>query len=105
MPRRHSVPVELTREDRSELQRMRQGPRRLGIRAEVVLRAAAGETNYYIAKDLRISRNTVRHWRFRFARERVAGLRTRPIPGRPRKVAKPTAGFFERAAVGTQGAD
>ena len=38
-----------------------------------------------IARETRISRNTVKHWRFRFARERFAGLKTKPIPGRPRK--------------------
>lgn len=56
------------------------------VRPEIVLRAASGQPNYAIAKELEISRNTVKHWRFRFARERLAGLKTRPIPGRPRRL-------------------
>jgi hypothetical protein len=55
------------------------------MRAEVVTRAADGQTNYMIAKQLGISRNTVKLWRYRFAREGLVGLKSRPIPGRPRK--------------------
>ena len=58
--------------------------RRSWVRAVIVLRAAGGQPNYSIAKALRISRNTVKHWRYRFAREGMAGLQTRPIPGRPK---------------------
>jgi len=54
------------------------------VRADIILRAAEGQTNYRIAKQLGLSRNTVQHWRYRFAREGLAGLRTRPIPGRPK---------------------
>ena len=88
MPRKVSVPIEITAKERQELQRLRneQVGKRSWIRAEVVLRAAGGQPNYSIAKDLGISRNTVKHWRFRFARERLVGLDTRPIPGRPKKV-------------------
>ena len=62
--------------------------RRLMIRIDVIMRAARGQTNYMIAKQLGISRNTVKLWRSRFAKEGLAGLRTRPIPGRPRKIAQ-----------------
>lgn len=87
MPRRVSVPIEITPEERQELRKLRErhAGKRSWVRAEVVLRAAGGQPNYSIAKELGISRNTVKHWRFRFARERFAGLTTRPIPGRPRK--------------------
>lgn len=87
MPRRVSVTIEITAEERRELAKLlaRHRGRRSWVRAEIVLRAAAGQPNYSIAKELEISRNTVKHWRFRFARERLAGLKTRPIPGRPKK--------------------
>jgi len=55
------------------------------VRVDVIMRAARGQTNYMIAKQLGISRNTVKLWRYRFAREGMTGLITRPIPGRPPK--------------------
>ena len=86
MPRRVSVPIEITSGERRELQKLRVGDagKRSWVQAEIVLRAAGGQPNYSIAKELGISRNTVKHWRFRFARERLVGLKTRPIPGRPK---------------------
>ncbi|MBI5597916.1 MAG: helix-turn-helix domain-containing protein [Elusimicrobia bacterium] len=86
MPRRVSVPIEITSGERRALQdlRARDAGKRSWVRAEIVLRAAGGQPNYSIAKELDISRNTVKHWRFRFARERLVGLNTRPIPGRPK---------------------
>ncbi len=87
MPRKCSVPIEVTAEERQALRKMRNllGKKRNWVRAEIVLRAAAGQTNYAIAKELAIRRNTVQHWRYRFAREKLAGLKTRPIPGRPKR--------------------
>lgn len=67
------------------------------IRVDIILRAAAGQPNYRIAKQLKISRNTVKLWRQRFVREGMDGLKTRPIPGRPRKhsaEARANAGAF-----------
>ncbi|OIO06861.1 MAG: hypothetical protein AUJ52_11430 [Elusimicrobia bacterium CG1_02_63_36] len=83
------MPIEITAEERRKLAKLRAQHRgRLSwVRAEIVLRAAEGQPNYAIAKQLEISRNTVKHWRFRFARERLAGLKTRPIPGRPKRLA------------------
>ncbi|MFH1725387.1 MAG: helix-turn-helix domain-containing protein [Elusimicrobiota bacterium] len=60
-------------------------PERRGLRAEIVLRAAAGHANLQIAQDLSVSRNTVKLWRSRFAKEGLAGLKPRRIPGRPKK--------------------
>ena len=90
MPRKTSVPIEVTSEERQALLKLRKllGKKRNWVRAEIVLRAAAGQTNYAIAKELSIRRNTVHHWRYRFARERLAGLRTRPIPGRPKRASE-----------------
>ena len=102
MPRRVSVSIKLTAAERRELAKLlaRHRGRLPWVRAEIVLRAAAGQPNYSIAKELEISRNTVKQWRFRFARERLAGLKTRPIPGRPKKsnVVSGRGGQGERAA-------
>lgn len=86
MPRKCSVPVEITAAERQELWnlRRRSTKKRNWVRADIILRVAEGQTNYMIAKQLGLSRNTVQHWRYRFARERLAGLQTRPIPGRPK---------------------
>lgn len=99
MARLSSVPIKLTIADRKELRHIREyhPKRRHWVRADIVLRAAAGQTNLFIARRLEISRNTVKHWRYRFAREGLAGLKTRPIPGRPRKAAAPQVQAFEVA--------
>lgn len=55
---------------------------RLATRARIVLRAADGQPNNRIAAELRVSPMTVLLWRDRFARDRVAGLRDAPRPGR-----------------------
>jgi len=95
MPRKCSVPIEVTAEERQALRKMRKllDKKRNWVRAEIVLRAAAGQTNYAIANELAIRRNTVQNWRYRFARERLGGLKTRPIPGRPRKTIAGRAQF------------
>ncbi len=91
MPRRSSISIELTMPQRRLLGKWHKGTlstgfsRRFMIRADVIMRAARGQTNYMIAKQLGISRNTVKLWRYRFAREGMGGLMTRPIPGRPPK--------------------
>jgi len=56
---------------------------RLVLRAQIVLAAAAGNTNAQIARDLGCSGNVVRCWRRRFARRGISGLSGRPRPGRP----------------------
>jgi len=90
MPRKKSVEIELSQQEKSHLSRWHKGivssdlSLRGIMRADIIMRAAAGHTNYQIAKDLGISRTTVKKWRYRFARERVKGLATRPIPGRPK---------------------
>lgn len=89
MPRKKSVEIRLDPQLRMLLGRMQKGiswSLQEAHRADIVLRAAKGQTNYRIAKEMGVSRNTVKLWRYRFARERIAGLQTRPIPGRPKKV-------------------
>ena len=95
MPRRESVPITLTQKERMLLGKWHKGTlstgfsRRVMIRVDIILRAASGQPNYRIAKQLKISRNTVKLWRHRFAREGMAGLQARPIPGRPRRQVQP----------------
>ena len=85
MPRKKSVEINLGPVDLMLLGKWRRTCWNVGIsmRADIVLRAANGQPNYRIAKELGVSRNTVKLWRYRYAREGIKGLKTRPIPGRP----------------------
>jgi hypothetical protein len=53
------------------------------VRAQIVLLAARGWPNTQIAAELRITVDTVRTWRGRFAVSGLAGLVDRPRSGRP----------------------
>ena len=66
--------------------RRRKSARGLAQRSEIVLEAAAGQTNTEIARRLRVGRPTVTRWRDRFAERRVDGLLDEPRPGRPRTI-------------------
>ena len=57
---------------------------RLATRARIVLLAVEGQPNNRIAAELRVAPMTVLLWRARFERERLAGLRDAPRPGRAR---------------------
>ena len=94
MPRQKSVNIQLTLPEKSLMARWpsirNHGPRE-ALRAAIVLRAAEGQPNYQIAREFGISRNTVKLWRYRFAWKGIKGLKTRPIPGRPKKSSEGTA--------------
>ena len=64
------------------------------LRAQIVLAAAARETNAAIAARLRICVDTARKWRHRFAVHGLAGLRDGERCGRPRRITD-----LERAEV------
>ncbi len=53
------------------------------VRAQIIVAAADGATNAAIAADLGLHVDTVRKWRRRFHRKRLAGLADLPRPGRP----------------------
>jgi transposase len=55
-------------------------------RAEIVLLAADGLNNCAIAAKIGVTRQTVRTWRERFAKHRLAGLCDEPRCGAPRKI-------------------
>jgi transposase len=87
MSRRSPFLIELTPEERSELERRARrqtATRREVFRAQVVVLAADGLGNDEIAERLGTVRTTVSRWRKRFFEDRAAGLRDRPRSGRPR---------------------
>jgi transposase len=55
------------------------------VRAQIILSAAADQSNTAIAAEVDVHLDTVRKWRRRFSVERLAGLNDRPRSGRPRR--------------------
>jgi transposase len=81
-----ACPVRLTASQRHRLKKVARGhksPHRDRQRAQIVLDAAAGAANAAIARRRRITQDTVRKWRGRFAAEGLAGLIDRKRSGRP----------------------
>jgi transposase len=84
---RRAVAIELTADERAELERRiraRTGSQQAALRARIVLRAAAGASNIAIARAEGVAHHTVQVWRERFATERLAGLGDRPHRRPPR---------------------
>ena len=97
MPLPGAVPVVLSAGERKTLSRRVRRAKtayRDRLRAQIVLAAARGRDNARIAADLRVSVDTVRKWRGRFAGRGLAGLADLPRSGRPRRISELT-----RAAV------
>src|SRR5580704_9179215 len=97
MPLPCAVPVTLTAAERTTLKERAGGATtayRDRLRALIVLAAARGRDNARIAADLRVTVDTVRKWRGRFAVRGLAGLADLPRCGRPRRISELT-----RAAV------
>jgi transposase len=59
-------------------------PQQVSLRSQIVLAAAAGQSDSAIARDLEVNRNTVILWRARFEQEGLDGL-WEVAPGRGRK--------------------
>lgn len=86
MPRRSPYEVDLSEEERVELERRARkysSPYRDVVRARIVLMAAQGLANEEIAARLDTPRQVVSRWRKRFFEQRVAGLEELPRGGRP----------------------
>lgn len=86
MPRSSPFRIQLTREERRELEtraRKYTSPYRDVIRAKLVLLAAEGLSNDAIAARLDTPRQLVSKWRHRFFEQRLAGLDEEPRGGRP----------------------
>jgi transposase len=97
MPLPRAVPVTLAAAERTTLKKRARGAKtahRDRLRAQIVLAAARGRENARIAADLRITVDTVRKWRGRFAGRGLDGLRDLPRSGRPRRISELT-----RAAI------
>ena len=63
-------------------------PQEWGLRAKILLATAAGEGVRAMARRLEVSPTTVCLWRERYREEGLAGLRTQPRPGRPRRISQ-----------------
>src|SRR5947207_14863180 len=89
MPSSVAVGIELTAEERAQLERWarrRTTAQALALRSRIVLLAAAGLKNTEIAGHLGTGRPMVTKWRNRFAAHRLDGLTDEPRPGRPRTI-------------------
>src|SRR5689334_5528937 len=89
MPSPLPVPIELTAEERAQLEaweRRRTSAQALALRSRIVLAAATGPNNSEIARELGIAVSSVRKWRNRFAEHRLDGLTDEPRPGQPREI-------------------
>src|ERR1017187_2258758 len=89
MPRVCAVVIELTAAERRVLRQRDRGgktPWQDRARAQIVRRAARGQSNERIARELGITVDTVRCWRGRFAAGRLDGLDDLPRSGRPAPV-------------------
>src|SRR5262245_842908 len=81
--------LQLSEEERATLERWARRPttaQALALRARIVLRAAADKTNTQVARELRLTKQTVGKWRSRFITKRVDGVLDEPRPGAPRTV-------------------
>ncbi len=83
--------LEVGGEDLAELAswlRVKRLAQALGMRACVVLLSGQGLSLREVAQRVGVSGRTVCLWRRRYRRERLAGLRSRPRSGRPRRVSR-----------------
>jgi transposase len=85
----HLAPLELTASEQEVLRalaRRRKAEQAMALRARIILRCAAGESNSDVALALGCSREMVGKWRSRFVRDGVEGLTDGRRSGRPRMV-------------------
>src|SRR6202142_2642528 len=86
---RPTKPLVLNEEERSKLQEWARRPKtaqRLSMRAQIVLGCADGMENRQVARQLRITDQTVCKWRERFRVSGLEGLADEPRPGAPRRI-------------------
>ncbi len=70
----------------------------LATRARIVLACASDRTDTDVARDLRVTRQTVGRWRRSFQAHRLDGLLDEPRPGAPRRI---TDAMIERVITDT----
>ncbi len=93
MPGPRPSPVELTAEERQELDalvRRRTAPQQLVVRARIVLAAGAGSTNAEVARRVGVTVDTARLWRTRWLN--VAGVALADLGVAERLTDAPRAG-------------
>jgi transposase len=86
---RPMAPLVLTEEQRATLEgwvRRRTSAQALALRARIVLLSASGMSNAAVAREVRVTGQTVGKWRRRFLERGPAGLLDEPRPGAPRTV-------------------
>jgi transposase len=86
---RPTKPIVLKEEERTKLQEWARRPKtsqRLATRARIVLGCAEGRENRQVARELRVTDQTVCKWRERFRAKGLEGLADEPRPGAPRKI-------------------
>jgi len=86
---RPKLPLRLSPEQRTELQRLARAPataQKVVRRARIALLAAEGKDNKQIAAELDTSHVTVGYWRQRVLDLGLAGLEEAPRPGRPQSL-------------------
>src|SRR2546425_1144699 len=82
-------PLTLTADERDTLERWARRPttaQALAERARVILGCVAGKSNTVVARELRLTKQTVGKWRTRFLSKRLDGLLDEPRPGAPRRI-------------------
>ena len=70
----------------------------LALRSRMILLCASGRSNTAVARELRVTKQTVGKWRSRFLERRLDGLLDEPRPGAPRRI---TDQHVERLIVRT----
>ena len=86
---RPTKPIVVTDDERGKLQEWARRPKtaqRLALRARIVLGCADGMENRQVARQLRVTDQTVCKWRERFRTAGLDGLADEPRPGAPRKI-------------------
>jgi putative transposase len=86
---RRTTPLEVSEEDRTLLLSWLGSPRlseRLRLRARIVVASAGGQGARALARDLRVSLETIYLWRRRYAEQGIDGLRSLSSPGRHSQV-------------------
>lgn len=80
------MPFKISAADRAELARWLRRKtlsQQLGFRARLILLLDQGQSVSEVARKLEATRKTVHDWRARYLSEGLAGLQTKPRPGRP----------------------
>ena len=81
--------LELSAEERGALEPWARRPttaQAAALRARLILGCAAGKTNTAVARERRVTKQTVGKWRSRLVTQRLDGLLDAPRPGAPRTV-------------------